>query len=115
MLRFRLFHQQLPNGLALPPGNLLHFAFIKVPLRCRLVHLPALGGQLMHEPGDRRLFRLPHRLDLLPLRVIQLQLVRDVTHRAKVVTPSVTEASMPSPRIRPGNRHACHHHQHCCT
>jgi hypothetical protein len=49
-------------------------------------------------------------LNLLSLRFIQIQLMRDVAHGPEAGAPSVAEASMPSPHICSGNRHPCRNH-----
>ncbi len=112
-LRFEvlLLDQQLGHGCALSRGNLLHLAFVEISFGRSLVHLLALGSQLMHQSEYRRLFCLPHGTNLLSLRIVQLQLMRHVTHGTEARSP-MAEAAMPSPHIRSGNRQPSHDYQH---
>src|ERR1700761_7606043 len=105
-----LLDQQLGHGCALSRGNLLYLAFVESALCRSLIHLFALGSQLMHQSEYRRLLCLPHGTNLLSLAIVQLQLMRHVSHGTEVRSP-MAEAAMPSTHIRSGNCQASHDYQ----
>src|SRR5690242_10366508 len=89
-------HQQLRYRCSLAAGDFLHLALIEIAVRGGAVHLLAFGGKLLDQGSDRWFFCIPHGADLLPLRVVQVQLMRNVAERAGT-RPAVMPPSMTAP------------------